>query len=468
MFEAAAGARDTRERPWLIFAVAASSIFLVLLDTTVLYIVFPAIRRAFPGSSPATLSWTINAYTILFAALLVPAGRVADLKGRKLVFVGGLAIFAAGAFLSGVAPTVPWLIGARAIQAVGAASITPSSLALSLAAFPTERRAFLIGWWGAVSAIAATIGPPLGALIIEGAGWRWVFLGITGPFALFFALLAARLLPDLRSTGEGRMPDLASVLLLVAGVAALAFGTVESRNWGVTAASTLAVLGAGVVLLALFLWDARRKQIPAIDVRLFGEPNFRNANVAILVYGAAFAMMFFGCLLFPQQVWHYNLAEAALAFAPGPFLVIPFAILAGRFAQRHGHRALFVVGGLVFAGSGAWFYWMAPLFPSYLVGWLPGVAMTGVGVGLLVTALTGAAVARLPKPDLGVGSGANQAIRQIGAALGVALVVAFVGGGDAGNREFGYVFLGIVIGGLVCALFAAAINTRPPAARNAR
>jgi len=468
MFQAAAIAQETRDRPWLIFAVAASSIFLVLLDTTVLFIVFPAIRRAFPDSSPATLSWTINAYTILFAALLVPAGRVADLKGRKLVFVGGLAIFAAGAILAGLAPSVPWLIAARAIQAVGAASITPSSLALSLAAFPTEKRAFLIGSWGAVSAVAASIGPPLGALIIEGAGWRWVFLGITAPFTLLFTVLAWRVLRHSEASGAGRMPDFVSVLLLVAGVAGLAFGIVQSRDWGVTATPTWVVLLLGGVLLALFLLDARRKQTPAIDVRLFDEPNFRNSNIAILIYGAAFAMMFFGCLLFPQQVWHYSLTEAALAFSPGPLLVIPFAILAGRFASRHGHRALFVAGGLVFAGSGAWFYWMAPLFPGYLIGWFPGVAMTGIGVGMLITALTGAAVARLPKPDLGAGSGANQAIRQIGAVLGVAIVVACVGGGNAGIKEFGYVFMGIMVGGLVCVLMSITINTRPPSATSSR
>ncbi|MFL6648831.1 MAG: MFS transporter, partial [Sulfurifustaceae bacterium] len=248
MSRTAAAVVPTVERPWPIVAVAASSVFLVLLDTTVLFIVFPAIREAFPSSTPSTLSWAINAYTILFAALLVPAGRIADLKGRKLVFVVGLAIFTLGAILAGVAPGVGWLIAARAIQAVGAAAITPSALALALAAFPSEKRSLVIGVWGAASAVAAALGPVLGALVIEGAGWRWVFLAIAAPFAALFTLLAAKILPNPRATRAGDAPDVPSVVLLVAGVGCLAFGIVQTRVWAFTV-PTLAALGLGIALL---------------------------------------------------------------------------------------------------------------------------------------------------------------------------------------------------------------------------
>lgn len=461
MPQTAAVATSATERPWLIFAVAASSVFLVLLDMTVLFIVFPAIREAFPGASPAKLSWAINAYTIVVAALLVPTGRIADLKGRKLVFVLGLAIFTAGAVIAGLAPSVGWLVAARAVQAIGAAAITPSALALALAAFPANRRAFIMGLWGAVSAVAGVLGPVLGASVIEVAGWRWVFLGIAAPFALVFTVLAARTLPNPRATGTGRMPDFFSALLLVAGVGALAFGIVQTRAWGITAPSTMTALVLGIVLLVVFVQDAKRKQMPAIDVRLFDEPNFRTANIAMFVYGATFAMMFFVCLLFPQQVWNYSLVQAAVAFAPSPALVIPTAIWAGRLATRYGHRALLIVGGLLFAAGGAWFYWVALPYPSYWVGWLPGIAFIGIAVGMLITALTGAAVARLAAVDLGAGSGANQAIRQIGAVIGVALTVALVGQRSAGAVEFSRAFIALMIGGVLTSVLSFAIDTRP-------
>ncbi|MFL6712833.1 MAG: MFS transporter [Sulfurifustis sp.] len=465
MSRTAAAVVPTVERPWPIVAVAASSVFLVLLDTTVLFIVFPAIREAFPSSTPSTLSWAINAYTILFAALLVPAGRIADLKGRKLVFVVGLAIFTLGAILAGVAPGVGWLIAARAIQAVGAAAITPSALALALAAFPSEKRSLVIGVWGAASAVAAALGPVLGALVIEGAGWRWVFLAIAAPFAALFTLLAAKILPNPRATRAGDAPDVPSVVLLVAGVGCLAFGIVQTRVWAFTV-PTLAALGLGIALLIVFVWDARRKPTPAIDVRLFAEPNFRNANIATFVYGAVFAMMFFTCLLFPQQVWKYSLTQSAVAFAPSPLLVIPSAIWSGRIATQYGHRALLIAGGFVFAAGGAWFYWIAPAYTSYWIGWFPGIAFIGVAVGMLITALTGAAVAHLVARDLGSGSGANQAIRQLGAVIGVALVVALVGQRSAGAVEFGHAFAALALGGVIVALLSLTIDTRPRAKAN--
>ena len=237
---------------WRTLALTSVAVFVVSLDGTVLFVAFPAIRATFAHVSAAQLSWVLNAYTIVFGALLVPAGRIADRVGRKRIFLLGLALFSAASTLCGVAPSAGILIAARALQAVGAALLLPSSLALVLHAFPAERRASAVALWGAVGALAAAIGPSLGSLIIQSWGWRWVFY-INVPVGIAAVVRGNKLLRESRDEAASELPDLSGLVLLIAGVALIALGIVEGGGWGLLDPRTLASLIGGALLFAGFI-----------------------------------------------------------------------------------------------------------------------------------------------------------------------------------------------------------------------
>jgi EmrB/QacA subfamily drug resistance transporter len=418
-------AGESAASPWRTFAIACVAVFLVSIDATVLYATFPALRAAFQDATPADLSWVLNAYTVVFAALLVPAGRLADRHGRKRMFVAGLALFLVASLACGLAPTVGALVAARAAQAVGAALLVPASLAIVLAAFPPERRAVAVSLWGAVSGLAAAVGPSLGTLLVEHGGWPWAFY-VNLPIGAF-ALVRATRLAESRSPETGARLDLVGVALVVVGVGAIAFGLVRSEALGLAHPRVLGPLAAGVVALAAFVAWARRVPSPAIDLSLFADRTYRYVNLATLLFGVAFAMMFFTMFQQLTSVWHYSLAHAGVAAMAGPLMVIPTSIISGRFAARAGHRPLLVGGALVFAAGALWMYTAVGTTAAYLTTWLPGQLVIGIGVGMVLPSLSAAAVAHLPRTRFGVGSAVNQAIRQIGSVLGVALTVAIIG-----------------------------------------
>src|ERR1043165_6281389 len=224
--------RAPQRSPWPIFRVASIAVFLVSIDATVLYAAFPALRRAFSDATAADLSWVLNAYTVVYAALLVPAGRLADLHGRKRMFVAGLGLFLLASLGCGLSGDVGALIAMRALQAVGAALLLPASLSIVLAAFPVERRAIAVSLWGAVSGLAAAVGPSLGAFLVDRWGWPWAFV-LNLPLGGYAIWRGARLLDESRRPELGARLDLVGVALIIAGIGALALGVVrsEARGW---------------------------------------------------------------------------------------------------------------------------------------------------------------------------------------------------------------------------------------------
>lgn len=447
--------------PWPVFLIASLSVFLVSLDTTVLYAAFGAIQAGFPDSNTADLSWVLNAYTVVYAALLVPAGRLADLHGRKRIFLIGVSLFLLSSLLCGLAVNVPMLIAARVLQAIGAALLTPASLALVLGAFPLEKRAVAVSLWGAVGALAAALGPSLGSLLIDTLGWRWAFF-INLPVAAVSLWRGALRLQESRNPDNGAPLDLPGVALLILGVGGIAFGLVRAETQVWTSASVVAGVAGGIAALLAFVAWARRARHPAIDLDLFDSRSYRYVNLATLSFGTAFAMMFFGFFLFLTQVWHYSLPLAGLAITPGPLMVVPVAILSGRFAARAGHKALLVAGNLTYALAGAWFLFVIDGTPDYLVEWLPASLLTGLSVGLVLPSLSAAAVARLPATRLGVGSAVNQAVRQIGAVMGVALTILLLGHAGLTIADFQPFYLTHIGLSLLTALLCLAVETRPP------
>jgi MFS family permease len=251
--------------------------FLVMLDTTVLFVAFHGIRASFAGASAAELSWVLNAYTIVYAALLVPAGRLADLYGRKQLFLIGVALFTSAEVRCGFATDPLALIGFRVLQAVGGAFLIPASLALILAAFPVQKRAIAVSLWGAVGALAAAVGPSMGAAIVDAFGWQWAFF-INLPVGLLALALSAVKLKESRSADTGALPDIPGVFMLILGVGGIAFGVVKSSDWGWACPWSLGAMLAGVTFLAGFVAWAGRVEIPALDLSLFRDTNYRGCR----------------------------------------------------------------------------------------------------------------------------------------------------------------------------------------------
>lgn len=446
--------------PWPVFWVASIAVFLVSLDGTLLFAAFAALRSAFPDTSPADLSWVLNAYTVIFAAMLIPSGGLADRHGRKRVFLLGVAIFTLASAACGLSMNIEWLIGARIVQAVGAALLTPASLSLVLDAFPASKRAMAVGLWGAVGALAAAIGPSLGSLIVDSAGWSWAFY-INVPIGLVAVWRGTALLRESRRPDTRRPFDLLGMALLVIAIGAIALTIVESDSpaWH---GGELAMAGiVGVSALSLFVLWARYTPAPLLDLGLFRHRTYSYVNLATLAFGIAFAMMFFTFFFYMTGIWHYSLSRAGFAITPGPLLVIPIAIVTGRLAARHGHRPFLLAGAAIYAASGLWFYLVPGLEPAYLTQWLPGLLLSGIAVGMVLPSLSAAAVHRLPAEHYAVGSAVNQATRQIGAVLGVAITVLLVGGATLQRSDFDLVYF-IHIGlALLTGLFCLAVNTRP-------
>ena len=445
--------------PWGVFGVASIAVFLVSIDTTVLFAAFGALRLGFPDSAAADLSWVLNAYTVVYAALLVPAGRLVDAHGRKRIFQLGLVLFLAASAACGAAPSIGTLVAARALQAVGAALLIPSSLALVLGVFPIEGRAVAVSLWGAVGGLAAALGPSIGAGVVDALGWRWAFF-LNLPLGLLALARGRHRLAESRNADHAAPVDVPGIVLLIAGVSALAFGIVQSEALGWRSPAVLGSIAAGLAVLLAFGGWARRTPHPAVDLSLFNDRTYRYVNLATLAFGIAFAMMFFGFFFFTMQVWHYSLPKAGLAVTPGPLLVVPVAVVAGRIAARVGHRPLLVAGSLVYAAGGLWFYLRAGVEPDYLGTWLPGLMLTGSAVGMVLPSLSGAAVARLAPVRFGIGSAVNQAVRQIGAVLGVAATVALVGHASPQLADFQHLYAAHVTLALLTALLCLRVDTR--------
>lgn len=412
--------------PWPVFFTACVAVFLVSIDSTVLFAAFSRLRQSFPESSPADASWVLNAYTVVYAAMLVPAGKLADSHGRKRIFTAGVALFLAGSLACGLAPGIYWLVAARVLQAFGAAMLTPASLAIVLDAFPIEKRAVAVSLWGAVSGLAAAIGPSLGSLLVDNLGWRWAFF-INLPPALWSIWRAQSRLTESHRTEPAAPLDMVGVCLLIVGVATLTWAVVrvEALGWGHPQVLGGSIFG-GVLLWGFSRW-ARHHPNPAFDMRLFANSSYRAVNFASLVFGMAFSMMFFGFFFFMTGIWHYTLPQAGLAITPGPLMVVPVAMLSGRIAARAGHRPLLIAGCLMLALGGLWQATVPGVEAHYLQHWLPSQLLTGIGVGMAMPSLSGAAVATLLPHQYGAGSAVNQAVRQFGSVLGVALTVVLVG-----------------------------------------
>lgn len=415
------------EHPHAIRTLALASLgaFVVFLDTTIVNVAFESISHSFHTSTDR-LAWVLNAYSLVFAAALIPAGRLADRYGRKRLFLVGMSGFALMSALCGLAPNAGVLIVGRALQASFAALITPTSLALILPAFPPRRRPFAIGTWGSMGALAAAVGPTVGALLTQYATWRWIFL-INVPICAIVVLFGLRTLREGRDPHAQGLPDPLGVLLIAAVPAALSFAIIEGPRWGWTDGRVIGGFAATVVLLPAFLWRCAVASKPAMDLTLFHVRSFRLVNAATLIFAAAFYGTLLSNIIFLQTVWHYSVLRAALATAPGPLVVAVLARVSTKFAHQYGARSVLIVGGVFYASSLAIYAGTTSTHAQWATHWLPAALLMGAGIGMTLPVQSSAAVQELPQGRFALGSAINASFRQLGAVLGISLFVAVVG-----------------------------------------
>jgi EmrB/QacA subfamily drug resistance transporter len=408
-----------------VLVIVSVATFVASLDLFIVNIAFPSIKHEFAGTSDATLSWVLSAYAIVMAALLVPAGRLADLLGRKRLFMGGLITFVGASALCAAAPDTGWLIAARIVQAAGGAILMPTSLALLLAEFPPQQRALAVAVWSATGAVAAAAGPPVGGLLVQ-ASWRWVFL-VNLPIGLVTAVLAARVLRESRDPEGKRFPDLAGAALLVLASSALMLAIVQGQSWGWTSVRVLGLLVGSAVLTAAFLYQSLRHGAPVLELGLFRSRAFSAANIASTLFFAAFGAMLLSNVLFLTRAWHEDILTAGLQISPGPLMAAAFAVPGTILANRYGQRTIAALGALLFASGGVWWLTHVGLEPNYVTEVLPGMLLGGAGVGFVIPTLASAVAASLPPARFATGSAIYGMTRQFGIALGVAVLIAVLG-----------------------------------------
>jgi EmrB/QacA subfamily drug resistance transporter len=404
--------------------IACAGAFVAFLDTTIVNIAFPDISRSFAGSGRDARSWVLDGYFVVIAALLVPAGGLADRFGHKRIFLLGVGSFTAASLLCAAAPSLELLISFRVLQGIGAALIAPASLAIVLDSFPLERRSAGVGLWGAAAAAAAATGPTLGGALVELSDWRLVFL-VNLPLGAAILLAGRRRLPAPK-IADSRLPDLPGAAMLALSLAAITLGIVEGNDWGWTSPPTLGAFAVGAVLLGGMIVRSRTHPRPIVEPALFAHSSFRVGNLGTLLFAAAFFSLILGNVLFLTSIWGYTVLQAGAATLPGPAMSTVVAGPAGRLADRFGHRAVIVPGAIFFA-TGVMVLRSAGAEPDWLGLWLPGSLLTGIGIGLAFPTLGSAAVRDVPVDRFATASAVNAAFRQIGAVLGTAILVAMVG-----------------------------------------
>jgi EmrB/QacA subfamily drug resistance transporter len=416
--------------PNLVLAIVSLGIFMTVLDLFIVNIAFPNIERDFTGSSLSSLSWILNGYAIVFAALLVPAGRIADRFGQKRVFVSGLALFTLASVLCAAATSVPFLIIARVIQAAGAAAVTPTSLALLLTAMPAEKRTWALGIWTAVGGVGAAAGPTVGGLLVS-ANWRWVFL-VNLPIGIVTTLVASRTLTEQRNDAKGTRPDLLGSLLLIFSVGALSLGIVQGPDWGWGSPKVIGTLLVTLVSMLGFGYRSTHHPSPIVEPALIKVRTFSASSISALLFNASFSILLLGLVQFLTGVWGYSALKTGLAISPGPLMVPLIAPRSQLVVRRLGAMGTVLLGTTLFGVAGLFWYVQTGVEPNYLAEILPGLVIGGIGFGMALPVLIGTAVRSLPAERFATGSAVVTMARQIGTVLGISVLIVIL---DSAGRD---------------------------------
>ena len=444
------GARERhRANPALILAVLCVAQFLSALDVFIVNVALTPIGKGLHESSLSNLSWILNGYAIVYAALLVPAGRLADRYGRKEGFVLGLAVFTLASLGSGLSGNLWVLVVFRVLQASGAAILTPSSLGLVLATSPAEKTGKYVQTWAISGSLAAAAGPALGGLLVQ-ASWRWIFL-INLPIGIVALVAAVRLLPRIEHDRSARIPDLVGGAILIVAVGSLAFGLDKAPDWGWGSDGIVTALAIAAVGFGLFVLRSSRAQAPIVDLGLFRNRTFSAANIGILAFYAGFAIMLLAVVLWMQDGFGWSAIKTGLLIAPGPCLVVVGATL-GQRAAKHVPAGVVTAFGALLAAAGS--VMIALSTNSHHIDYagqiLPGWLIGGVGVGLALPTLISSATQDLADHQAATGSAVVTMSGQIGSVVGISLLVIFLAfSGHPGDPHHNFAAAWLLAGGLM-------------------
>jgi EmrB/QacA subfamily drug resistance transporter len=417
---------QARTNPWLVLVVLTTGFFMILLDTTIVNVAIPAMSAGLNTTLDQIL-WVLNAYILVYAVLLITAGRLGDLFGQRTLFAVGLFVFTLASALCGLSQNVSELIAARILQGVGGALLTPQTLAILTSLFPPERRGAAFGVWGGVAGLATVAGPTVGGAIITYIDWRWIFF-INVPIGIAALIATFLIIPDLRP-GRHHGWDLVGVFLATAGLFGIVFGLIEGQryNWGEFAYGVTIpeIIIAGVALIVLFVVWERFQAEPLVPLSLFAERNFAVANWIAAAISFGMLSLFLPITIYLQSVRGFSALTAGLTLAPMSLTSMVFAPFAGRMADRIGGKYILTAGISLFTiGFGSFVYVAGP-DSTWLTFLLPAI-IAGAGMGMTFAPMTTVAMRNISPRIAGAASGVLNTTRQLGAAIGSAVVGAIL------------------------------------------
>jgi len=409
-------------RKWWTLGAVSLGLFMIMLDNTVVNVALPSIQASL-GLSLSELEWVVTGYALTFAAFMLTGGKLADLLGRRRVFVAGLVVFTAASLACGLAGSAEMLIGARVVQGVGAALMNPATLSIITATFPPRQRGTAIGIWAGVSALALAIGPLVGGLLSEHADWGWIFF-VNVPVGIVAVVAAFLFIDESRDTSSEQRPDVPGLVMSAVGLFALTYALIEANGHGWGSTRILAAFGVAALSLAAFVVLELRQRRPMLDLTLFRNATFTGANVSMLLVALAMFGVFFYVSLYVQQILGYSPVEAGASFLPATILIAVLAPKVGTLVDRVGSRWLTGSGMTLLALSLVIFSRLGTGSSYWDI--LPGLVVMGVGMALTMTPTTAAAMSSVPRDQAGVGSAVLNSMRQVGGSLGIAITGAIV------------------------------------------
>jgi EmrB/QacA subfamily drug resistance transporter len=412
-------------KKWWTLGAVSVGLFVIMLDNTVVNVALPAMQRSL-HIGLSELEWVVTGYALTFAAFMLTGGKLADLLGRRLIYMLGLAVFTGASLACGFAPSGGFLIAARVVQGLGGALMNPATLSIITATFPPRQRGTAIGIWAGVSAMALAIGPLVGGLLTEHVNWNWIFF-INVPIGVLGLLAIPMFVDESRDTSREQRPDVPGLITSAVGLFALTYAFIESNNYGWGSARILTAFAIAAAALVAFVFLERQQRLPMLDLSLFRNRTFSGANTAMLFVGLAMFGTFFYLSLYMQNVLHYSPVETGASFLPLTCLVILIAPRAGKLSDRFGSRWL-VGGGMTLLAAMLLYYSTLGARESFWVI-LPGLLIGGIGMGSTMTPVTAAAMSAVPVDKAGVGSAVLNSGRQVGGSLGIAVMGAIVAAG---------------------------------------
>jgi EmrB/QacA subfamily drug resistance transporter len=409
-------------RKWWTLVAVSFGLFMIMLDNTVVNVALPSIQKDL-HMSQGGLEWVVNAYALTFGVLLLSGGKLADLFGRRAIFIAGLVIFTASSLACGFATGSATLIAARTVQGVGAAMMNPATLSIITATFPPRERGAAIGIWAGVSATALAVGPLVGGLLTEKISWGWIFF-INVPIGALGIAAARVFVDETKDTSREQRLDLPGLVTSGVGLFALTYALISTDHHAWTSTLVLSMFGVAVVFLAAFVLLETHQRLPMLDLSLFRNPTFAGANTVMLLVGLTMFGIFFYNSLFLQNILGYSAVQTGATFLPMTLLVMVVAPIAGKLTDRIGARWLMALGMLLLTGSLTTFAQLDKGSTFWNI--VPALLLGGFGMSLAMTPTTTAAMGSVPIAKAGVGSAVINSMRQVGGSLGIAVMGAVV------------------------------------------